>query len=454
MNTSYIKLKPDHLIKFISDFFNKIPDHRANNKTISLKDTLMSAYAIFSLKIPSLLKFDEDFRKGDTTNLSNLFNIINVPSDTQMREIIDGVNPKYLKPCFPQLFKAIQRQKKLEAYEFFRRNNTPYYLMPVDATTYFSSGNIRCKNCIERNQKGQSARYYHQMFTAAIVHPDLKTVIPISGEAISNEFGDNKQDSEHKAFKRFYKRFKSDHPKLKIIMCGDALYSTFPVVNELILDNQLFILSIKEGYNKSLFKFMQSRLNTNVVKEITEEEVVGDKVKKNVKRLYRYINNVQFNKTTGQDIEINLLDFYETVEWECKGEMKKEEKRFTWATNIYIDEKSIKKIVKGGRSRWKIENEVFNTIKTKGYNFEHNYGHGNKYLSENFSYLMMLAFFIDQILEMTNKQFIKIMERHKRKIRIWEIFKNIYNFFYLNNFEELFHIAENPDKYKMQANTS
>jgi hypothetical protein len=50
----------------------------------------------------------------------------------------------------------------------------------------------------------------------------------------------------------------------------------------------------------------------------------------------------------------------------------------------------------GGRARWKIENETFNTLKNLGYNFEHNYGHGKKYLSTILCLLMLLAFLIDQ----------------------------------------------------------
>ena len=56
--------------------------------------------------------------------------------------------------------------------------------------------------------------------------------------------------------------------------------------------------------------------------------------------------------------------------------------------------------MRGGRARWKIENETFNTLKNLGYNFEHNYGHGKKYLSTVFGLLMMLAFLLDQIQEL------------------------------------------------------
>ena len=41
----------------------------------------------------------------------------------------------------------------------------------------------------------------------------------------------------------------------------------------------------------------------------------------------------------------------------------------------------------------KIENETFNTLKNQGYNFEHNYGHGNENLSVFFALLMIATRF-------------------------------------------------------------
>jgi hypothetical protein len=60
---------------------------------------------------------------------------------------------------------------------------------------------------------------------------------------------------------------------------------------------------------------------------------------------------------------------------------------------------------RAGWTRWKIENETFNTLKNQGYNLEHNYGHGNKNLCSVFGILMMLAFLVDQIQQACCKLF-------------------------------------------------
>ena len=72
-------------------------------------------------------------------------------------------------------------------------------------------------------------------------------------------------------------------------------------------------------------------------------------------------------------------------------------KTFTWITDIKITESNVYDLMRGGRTRWKIENETFNTLKNQGYQFEHNFGHGNKNLNVVFTMLMFLAFAIDQL---------------------------------------------------------
>ena len=94
--------------------------------------------------------------------------------------------------------------------------------------------------------------------------------------------------------------------------------------------------------------------------------------------------------------------------------------------------------MKGGRARWKIENETFNTLKTKNYHFEHNFGHGNRYLSTIFGMLMMIAFLIDQILEHCDALFQKALARKKRKSYFWEKVRALFDFCRINSWEDLF----------------
>jgi hypothetical protein len=73
-------------------------------------------------------------------------------------------------------------------------------------------------------------------------------------------------------------------------------------------------------------------------------------------------------------------------------------------TSYLIDEQNVAALVEAGRCRWKIENENFNTLKTKGYHFEHSFGHGKKYLSQTLLSLNILAFLFHTVLELRDER--------------------------------------------------
>ena len=64
---------------------------------ISLGDALMSAFAMFSLKDTSLLAFDHR-RRDPNDNFRTIYGINRVPSDSQMRDILDPLDPTDLRP--------------------------------------------------------------------------------------------------------------------------------------------------------------------------------------------------------------------------------------------------------------------------------------------------------------------------------------------------------------------
>lgn len=80
-----------------------------------------------------------------------------------------------------------------------------------------------------------------------------------------------------------------------------------------------------------------------------------------------------------------------------KEDKKGKQRNYSWITNLSIDTQNAFEIIKLARTRWRIENEVFNTLKNQGYNLEHNDGHGKQYLSSTLAGLMLLAFLSDQL---------------------------------------------------------
>src|SRR5512134_1077606 len=172
----------DALFRLVRSGFTTISDHRGGETAISLTDALMAAFAMFSLKSPSLLAFDKERAEG---NLATIYGIARVPCDTQMRALLDPVCPASLRPLFKGVFRQLQRGKALEAMVFF----DDCYLLALDGTGYFASKTIHCSSCLQQVHRNGSTTYSHQMLGAAIIHPDVRAVIPLMPEPIVQQEG-------------------------------------------------------------------------------------------------------------------------------------------------------------------------------------------------------------------------------------------------------------------------
>lgn len=106
-------------------------------------------------------------------------------------------------------------------------------------------------------------------------------------------------------------------------------------------------------------------------------------------------------------------------------------------------------IMRGGRARWKIENETFNTLKNKGYHFEHNYGLGKKHLSTVFVMLIMLAFLVDQIQQLCCPLFNAVWKRRKTKKNLWQTIRALFYSFVIQTMEELYRAILYPRPRKL-----
>ena len=409
-------LNASELLKETRRCFTNIGEEKSG--TISLTDHLMSGIAIFSLKYPSLLQFEKDRReKTIESNLKNLYGIERIPSDTYLRECLDEVEPHLLHPAYKALFQKIQRVKVLTKFVYL----DGYYLCILDGTTYFSSKKIHCEQCGERHHDNGTTTYYHQMLGAVLANPDLKEVIPLAPEPIIKQDGIEKNDCERNAAKRLLERIHSDHPRLKLIIVEDSLASNAPHIRHLRSLNFKFILGAKQSDHKFLFDYVE-RSQTTVKYEFMDENGVHHQ--------FRYLNDAPLNESNS-DLKINFLEYWETSP-------KGKQKHFSWVTDILIDEFNIMKLMRGGRSNWKIENETFNTLKNQGYNFEHNFGHGYKNLSTVFMHLMMIAFLVDQIQQLGCTFFKMALQSVETKNRLWRKMRVYFDCFLIPSWEALY----------------
>jgi hypothetical protein len=435
-------LSMNGLLNKVRSHFQTISIPKSGNQgpklQFTLTDCLMSGLALFGLKSPSLLQFQNDSRDDEVIrhNLKMLYQVNATPSDTYLRNRLDKVNPRDLRGAFTECFSVLQRGKYLEDYKFLDE----FYLLSIDGTGYFSSKEIHCDQCCIKEHKNGTKTYYHQMLSGAIVHPDRKTVIPICPEPILKQDGATKNDCERNATVRLLKDFRQEHPHLKVIILEDALGSNGPNLKLIKSLNMSFIIGVKPDGNKSLFEW----INLLPKDEVTEFEIQ----KEDEIHRFRYVNRVPLNDTH-YDLEVNFLEY-----WQLDTD-RKVVQHFSWVTDITLTKQNIYQIMRGARSRWKIENETFNTLKNQGYNFEHNFGHGYNSLSVVMAFLMMIAFTIDQAVQMGCGLFQAALKKVERRSYLWRNMRALFRGYFIDSWSDLYtSIAYGHKAIKLTPDTS
>jgi Transposase DDE domain len=410
-------LSADALFDLLRTGFAPIADHRPGKPDISLTDALMSAFAMFSLKSPSLLAFDQERTEG---NLQRVYGIERVPCDTAMREILDPVEPESLRPLFMHVFRALQRGKALEAMVFVEG----HYLLALDGTGYFSSHQIHCDSCLETHHRTGTVTYRHQMLGAALIHPDKREVIPLMPEPIIKQDGSEKNDCERNAAKRFITKLRQDHPHLKVIVTEDSLSSNAPHIQFLHDHDLHYILGVKEGDHAFLFEHVAAAEQAGRVIYYDRDDA-----ETGLRHRFRFISGMPLNEAN-VDLRVNCLEC-----WEWDGDQRQ---HFSWVTDLRVTKGTVYQLMRGGRARWRIENETFNTLKNQGYHFEHNFGHGYQHLSVVFAVLMMLAFLVDQVQQLCCPLFQAVWAKLGSKRRLWERMKALFYDYALESMRHLF----------------
>ena len=376
----------------------------------------MSAFAMFSLTSPALLAFDQERAEG---HLHTIDGIERVPCDTQMRERLDPVSPEALRPLFQSIFRQLQRGKALEPMAFL----DGHYLVALDGTGYFSSKQIHCASCLHKVHRNGSSTYYHQMLGAAIIHPDVREVIPVMLEPIVQQDGARNNDCERHAAKRFVAKLRQDHPHRKCIVTDDSLSANAPHIETLQAHGLHSSLGVKEGDHAALFEQVQAAEHAGRVTYDERHDRAADVVHR-----FRFVNDIPLNASNA-DVRVNVIEYWEMGD--DKGQ------HFSWVTDLRVTKRNVYRLMRGGRALWKIENETFNTLKNQGYNFEHNYGHGQQNLSVVFAVLMMLAFLVDQTQQLCCALFHAVWAKLGSKRLLWERIRALFYDYALESMRQL-----------------
>jgi len=374
---------------------SSLPDKRTGKNTrYGMEDAALSAFSVFFTQTPSFLAYQRMMAgsKGKS-NAQSLFGVHRIPSDNQSRVLLDPVTPEQVFPVFEAIIQVLEQQGQLEGF----RSVADTLLVALDGTEYFSSGQIHCSACSTRTLKTGETRYFHSVVTPVIVCPGRTQVIPLEPEFIVPQDGHDKQDCENAAAKRWLVQHGQRLSALTVTVLGDDLYCHQPLCRQL-LDQQLdFILVCRPASHPTLYEHLEGL----DLPTLTTKRWTG---KMEETYTYRYLNGVPL-----RDSDDALW-----VNW-CEITVSRPDGKVTYqnsfATNHHLSDENVVEIVLAGRTRWKVENENNNTLKTKGYNLEHNFGHGKQHLASLLATLNILSLLFHTLLELLDLKY-KLLRSH------------------------------------------
>ena len=370
----------DQLVGLLRQLVAAFPDRRTGkNKQYSMEDIGLSAFAVFFTQSPSFLAHQKAMQKAKgQSNAQTLFQIQKIPTDNHVRDTLDAVPPEQLFPAYDAAHQALGEQGILDRFAAVHDTR----LIALDATWYFSSEKIHCDHCSHIQHSTGQTTYYHSAITPVIVAPGQPYAIPLRPEFITPQDGSSKQDCEINAGKRWLEKHGAFYQIGNVTFLGDDIYAHQPFCRRTLLYGYHFIFVCKPDSHTHLYQWVE------LLKPGTDLHTLQMRVKNNhhwEHHTYRYANAVPL--VEGADaLQVNWCEVTIT---DPKGNPLYKN---AFISDWKITEENVAGIVAAGRARWKIENENNNTLKTKGYHLEHNFGHGKQHLSSLLVAMNILAF--------------------------------------------------------------
>jgi hypothetical protein len=179
-----------------------LPAHRQErpNTHYTIPDAALGAFGIFFTQSPSFLEYQR--RLQHTTgnkNASTLFDVKQMPGDNQVRTLLDPIAPSHLDAVFLEVFERLEQPRMLAPFRVLGDQLG----VALDGTTSFSSTAIHGQNGLRRPLSTGQTLYYPPAITPGIVCPGQAQVIALPPEYLRPQDGQDKQDGERAAGKRW-----------------------------------------------------------------------------------------------------------------------------------------------------------------------------------------------------------------------------------------------------------
>jgi len=364
--------KPLALSKLIAHFresWQGLPDYRkANNNTrYSIADAGLAAFSTFFMQTPSFLAYQRTMEQSKgRSNSQSLFQLEKIPSDTQIRNLLDPITPDYFHSEYQWVLAELEKSGRLEDF----RDHQKTLLVALDGLTYHSSPSIHCSECLQRQDSQGTLHYYHSAITPVIVKPDSPHVLPLPPELIVPQDGYEKQDCERAPRAPAVKRWLAQHTQHDSAWTksylGDDLYANQPLCQQIAETyQQFFVFVCKPDSHTTLYQEIGLLEKVAGVTTLAQRQWNGRQAE-----MWTYRFATQLPLRAGSDAL--LVNWFElTITHAKTGALLF---RNSWITNHLLSAQTVAPLAQVGRTRWKVENETINVLKNQGYHLEHNFG--------------------------------------------------------------------------------
>ena len=418
-----------HMMNEFSSTWQHLPDFRrpSNNRHYEVRDAALSAFSVFFMQSPSFLAHQRDMhqRKGKD-NVSSLFGVQKIPSDNQVRNLLDPVTPDHFQPNFWWVHQELAESGALGVFQDYQST----YLVIFDGVVFHSSEKIHCQNCSHRQDSTGTEHYYHSAIIPVMAKPGSPHVLSLPPEFVVPQDGHEKQDCERAAVKRWLQQHHAHYQPQTMTFLGDDLYANHPLC-QLIEQTyqQFFVFVCKPDSHPTLYQWLAAIEGAGGMQTLSERRWNG---RHGEIWAYRWVNQVPLR--AGDDaLMVNWLELTITHE-----ETGKQLFHNAWITNHPVTQKNVAHLAKVGRTHWKVENENINILKTKGYHLEHNFGHGKRHLANVFFSLNLLAFLTHTAQHLLNKTYRLLRETLVVRRTFFHDLKALTRYLVFDTWESLF----------------
>lgn len=436
------KLSLQGIMKHYRERWSELPDTRKanNNRKYEIADGVLAAFAVFFMQSSSFLAHQRLLEsENGKNNARSLFQVEEIPSDPQIRNLLDPLNSAEFQEDFWYILEELEAEKQIQQYQ----NELGTYAIAIDGVAFFSSERISCNKCLKREDRNGTEHYYHSAITPVFVKPGQTQVLSLPPEFIVPQDGKEKQDCERTAAKRWLKQHYPHFNEQTISYLGDDLYANQPLcqlINETY--HQYFIFVCKPESHAGLYEWIEFIDKNDQLGKLTHRQWNGK-----YGELWQYRFAQQVPLRNGSDaMQVNWLELI--ISHEGTGKILYHN---TFVTNHEVSLENVVLLTRIGRTRWKIENENNNILKTKGYHLEHNFGHGQQDLANILATLNILAFLIHTVQEITEPNYQLLRRVLGKRKTFFEDLRALTRYMVFDTWDDLFLFMRNGLKLKANS---